>query len=225
MWHGKKTHRPCLSPSSQPQYQMDECSNSTNVSGTSNILSRIGCILTYGGEANDIVINYTLLVLNSVWCYCLMVVAAVTAAATISPSKRRKYHISCTMALLFVVFFQIGLCLIVGCSGISIIWCAQAGWIVQQRLYYQQNLRWSSEEAPVILRKMEIGTLIVDFMAILYYAIVSEEAITTVAHFCAFLLGSLLSFLVMKRVQLQKDSEEGNTAPQESSTLQPFVPT
>lgn len=33
-------------------------------------------------------------------------------------------------SLAFAVTFQIGLCLIVHCAGISIVWCAAAGWMI-----------------------------------------------------------------------------------------------
>jgi heme O synthase-like polyprenyltransferase len=33
-----------------------------------NVLSRVGCILSYSGSSIDMSINYTLLVINLVWC-------------------------------------------------------------------------------------------------------------------------------------------------------------
>ena len=71
------------------------------------------CVLTYGNRAGDpkldIGINYTLLF--------------ATAALFIfgGPPKRRAAMLS------FFAAFQLGLCYVIGCAGISIIWCACAG--------------------------------------------------------------------------------------------------
>lgn len=183
---------------------MDECSASNN-----DILSRIGCILTYGGERNDILINYALFVLNTVWCYYALV--ATTCADR--PTTRRSYYYTLSaMSLVFVVVFQVVLCLIVGCSGISVVWCAQAGWIVHQRYHHHCC---QTREAVVIIPSMEIIVLVVDVLAILYYA-VTMEAITTVAHVCALALGSLLSLLVTIRAprnEAEVISRASTTAP------------
>lgn len=173
--------------SQHPSSTMDECS-----SNDTSVLSRIGCILTYGGGARDIAINYALFILNSVWC-CRV---AVMATASATPNTRKSYYTSSAISLLFVVAFQITLCLILGCSGISIIWCAQAGWIVHHR-YHQTHSQ--AHRIP----KAEIGVVVVDVLAILYYA-TTTEAITTVAHFCAIMLGSLLSFLVTRKIPLDQ---------------------
>ena len=71
------------------------------------------CVLTYGNRTGDpkldIAINYTLLF--------------ATAALFIfgGPPKRRG------AMLLFFAAFQLGLCYVIGCAGVSIIWCACAG--------------------------------------------------------------------------------------------------
>ena len=178
---------------------MDECSSS------SDILSHIGCILTYGGNSTDIAINYSLVVMNSVWC-CF--VALTTADSVPNHNRRRLYHTSNVMALIFVVVFQVVLCLMVGCSGISIIWCAQAGWVVHQRYYSHRFLLANHESQAMVANvpKTELCVLGIDFLAILYYAVLTEP-ITTIAHFCALLLGALLSFLLNKGVQ-RVDGEE-----------------
>jgi hypothetical protein len=189
---------------------MDECNSSKDV-----ILSRIGCILTYGGERNHIVINYALFVLNTVWCYFALVATTISAADTPCATRSYHYYYTCSaVSLLFVVAFQVVLCLIVGCSGISIIWCAQAGWIVHQRYHYRKHFQ-SREALPPI----EIIVLLVDVLAILYYA-VTMEAITTVAHGCALVLGSLISLLVTMRAP----RNEADAIPHASS-IAPLVPT
>lgn len=42
---------------------MDECPSSSG-----SVASRTGCILSYGGNTADVVINYVLLVINVTWC-------------------------------------------------------------------------------------------------------------------------------------------------------------
>jgi hypothetical protein len=168
---------------------MVECSSSNDV------LSRIGCILTYGGERNDILINYALFILNTVWCYFTLL--ATTTCADRPPTVRGSYYCThSTMSLVFIVAFQVVLCLIFGCSGISIVWCAQAGWILHQR--YHAHFQDYQTREVVIPPITEIIVLVVGVLAILYYA-VTVEAITTVAHVCALVLGSLLSLLVTMR--------------------------
>jgi hypothetical protein len=94
-------------------------------------------------------------------------------------------------SLIFVVLYQIVLCLILGCSGISIIWCACAGWIVWELQRVDQPPRGVASSFP----PEPLAVLSLDALTILYYSI-TAEAITTVAHFCAILLGILLSVLV-----------------------------
>jgi hypothetical protein len=128
---------------------------------SSILLNRVGCILSYGGRYQDIAINYVLLALNLVYCSRAFftnanedVVHEPTAPATINPTSEphaptdrgaplsdqnntaravRKRHVWCAVAsFFFVVTFQIVLCLVLACSGISIVWCAMLGWIISE---------------------------------------------------------------------------------------------
>jgi hypothetical protein len=65
---------------------------------------------------------------------------------------------------------------------------------------------------------MELVVLLVDVLAILYYA-VTMEAITTVAHVCALLLGSLLFLVTMSAPSDEAD------ATLHASSIAPLVPT
>ena len=73
-----------------------------------------------------------------------------------------------------VVAFQLVLCLALRCVGVSIIWCAEMGWI----------LKMSGIEAGWS-RKV---VLCVDGGALIFYALASEP-ITTVAHVAAIAMG------------------------------------
>ena len=72
-----------------------------------------------------------------------------------------------------VIAFQIVLCLALGCVGVSIVWCAEMGWVLKMR---GSEAGW----------KMQV--LCVDVGALLFYAFASEP-ITTVAHVAAIAMG------------------------------------
>ena len=122
------------------------------------------CVLTYGNRAGDpkldIVINYTLLF--------------ATAALFIfgGPPKRRAAMLS------FFAAFQLGLCYVIGCAGVSIIWCACAG---------GGALDHHSGRRLVAFRVVSVAVV----SALIYYAMVAE-AITDIAHVCALTMGFLV---------------------------------
>ena len=115
-----------------------------------------------------------------------------------------------------VTIFQISLCFVVCCVGVSIIWCAILGWTFMLKsstlnsskqyrnvsqtlescqqtrnkdLYqeFQINQEGSDYSADQVV-KFVIGA---DCMVVLYYALIAE-AITTIAHVCAIILGIVL---------------------------------
>lgn len=170
-----------------------------------SIPSKTQCILTYGGSERDMLINYTLVAINLFLCVKASVIHNNTNVVL------EKYYRHATRALVFVVAFQIGLCLILGCSGISIIWCSMAGWIMSQK---RQMIRSEVDEdgdidQPVAadssntthekLAKMAQWVILLDLGSIVYYLVVSE-VITTVAHGCALVMGACLSQLVNKHI-------------------------
>ena len=122
------------------------------------------CVLTYGNRAGDpkldIAINYTLLF--------------ATAALFIfgGPPKRRAAMLS------FFAAFQLGLCYVIGCAGVSIIWCACAG---------GGALDHHSGRRLVAFRVVAVAVV----AALLWYAL-TAEAITDIAHVCALTLGFLV---------------------------------
>ena len=99
-----------------------------------------------------------------------------------------------TLYAVFIVFlFQIGLCLLVHCYGISLVWCAMGGWIVSERKRLRgrlQNGDLSAFRSSAV--GVEMSVVLMDISAIVYYAFVSPF-ITTVAHVCALILGATLS--------------------------------
>lgn len=155
---------------------MDECSSGS-------FASRTGCILTYSGSSVDIVINYLIFAIDLQACSLVVI-----------SSSHPKLRLLPLLSLIFAILFQIVLCLILACSGISIVWCAMCGWMLleqRKRLHPEQpastNVRTSFALSLGVVILMNFGVMI-------YYAIVAP-AITTVAHVAAILLGLLLSFL------------------------------
>lgn len=158
---------------------MDECTPDRGW------LAQVECILTYGGNQTDIAINYAVLVIN------------MTACAFILGQESRENQRRALLSFLFVVSFQVGLCLMLGCAGISIIWCACAGWMIQRarNIPREQSDAMNEETSrscePQLQTVCPQITLVLDAAAILYY-LLTTEFITTVAHICAILMGMLL---------------------------------
>lgn len=127
----------------------------TNECPQLNVLARTECILTYDHNVWHVAINYSLVLLS------------------VLATRQRSGFI-----FVGLISFQVGLCLWLMCAGVSIVWCAIAGWMLCER-------RQAVEE-----RWRDI-VLVLDGSAILYYALVAP-LLTTVAHACAVLLGIFL---------------------------------
>ena len=197
---------------------MDECGTDP-----SHLVENIGCIVTYGGSTLDMAINYTLLTLNvSTLVYWWLWVAVPQQQQTLS-SSHYQHEVAIPMAsLVFTMAFQIGLCLILACSGISIVWCACVGWYLHKsrmvsrdstqhdphppatatttttttplvRGPNNRNHPSTSTTTTTTIRTLEWGLGVLNAVGVLYYAWTAEP-ITTVAHGCAVLLGMVLSF-------------------------------
>jgi len=123
------------------------------------------CILSYNNNMQDVLINYTMLFIQ------ICVNGKVYQRTNTTTSNN-------IVAFLFVWLFQIGLCFAVHCSGISIVWNAMAGWVLFICVADRENLSF-------------LVLLIPCFAVDVYYGFMSE-AITTVAHFCAVIMGLCL---------------------------------
>ena len=165
---------------------------------SSSLIGQIGCVLTYGGSTTDIWINYLLLGANGFWC--LQIIFRKNALLP-PPRGVSRFRIA---SLIGVTLFQVGLCLQLGCSGISIIWCALAGWALRQEiLLYPQELLQDWRDAHIVEAPprggrwgwiLDINDKVWPNLAALgYYALVAPP-ITTVAHACALLLGYGISY-------------------------------
>jgi hypothetical protein len=146
-------------------------------------------------------LNYSIFLINLIYCG-----AALQQQQQQQQQQRIRLALIC---LLGVVAFQWILCLILECSGISIIWCAMCGWTMHQHKTEEEQRRTNStnnensERIPNpaefsveerfksamewIRRRVQL-VILLDVSVIVYYAVVSE-VITTVAHLCALILG------------------------------------
>eukprot|EP00540_Astrosyne_radiata_P011954 CAMPEP_0116834624 /NCGR_PEP_ID=MMETSP0418-20121206/7092_1 /TAXON_ID=1158023 /ORGANISM="Astrosyne radiata, Strain 13vi08-1A" /LENGTH=204 /DNA_ID=CAMNT_0004464199 /DNA_START=52 /DNA_END=666 /DNA_ORIENTATION=+ len=163
---------------------------------------RLWCMLDYEGNQLDVLINYPLLVVNFLVCVLALCLQPTTDAAKVR--KLRWYAFAC---LVCVTLFQLGLCSLVYCTGISIVWCAMGGWIIRERRQLQESTERSSLRTDSLA--LERIVIVLDFCIILYYAFVANP-ITTVAHVCAVVLGAILSLLSVPLVE-GGEAEEGES--------------
>ena len=169
---------------------MDECS-------VNGLAARTACILTYAGSIQDMAINYATLGLLMVIC---LFRARDTFLEIPEASLQSRWLLSTVAAFLGVCGFQISLCWWLGCAGISIIWCALAGWLVNERKRHERP--GDAGQAAVGRRALDVWedvTLTVVLGVLVYYATVAP-VITTVAHVCALTLGTLLSRIIRRLV-------------------------
>uniref|UniRef100_A0A7S4SI48 Uncharacterized protein n=1 Tax=Ditylum brightwellii TaxID=49249 RepID=A0A7S4SI48_9STRA len=181
---------------------------SDNCDSDKQLTDRIGCILSYAGSTTDISINYSLILANMFLAIRLMTNSRYDRCA----AEKILYAI---LGFTFVVLFQIVLCLIVGCVGVSIIWCAICGWILREEKFLssEQITTTTTRPAPnndtscgavtssppiVATEQSKLNLLSIvlsmDLSAIIYYSIV-EEPITTLAHILAIIMGICISYV------------------------------
>lgn len=136
-----------------------------------------------------------------------------------------------------VILFQISLCLVVHCYGISIVWCAMAGWLISERKFL--NDQWEglqhrngtttsttssrqddndntdpqdeTQHHETRITQMTLLVILLDIGTIIYYVVVSA-LITTVAHIGAMVLGAILSELSQKIWNAAGDDDVSSTA-------------
>lgn len=156
----------------------------------------VGCVLSYNGSVLDAVLNYA------------MLVVAVGAGVLLLRGQRpadgpraRARAVWQGCALLGVCAFQLGLCLALGCSGVSIVWNAVVGFMLYQlapsRLLLAAAPASDSGTAPAVVpvgigASAPLGAAVLAGGLDAYYA-ATAEPITTYAHLCALLLGVVLS--------------------------------
>ncbi|KAL1512305.1 hypothetical protein AB1Y20_005567 [Prymnesium parvum] len=162
----------------------------------------IACILSYGGDARDVAINYSLLCVSSAAALVLLLRTAPSSPRSLAAALRWQ-----AAAFAAVTAFQLGLCMVLGCAGISIIWNATNGFMWQQlaskAVATQLSKGFVAQERPkfsFLISRDEpasaavVVSLVLGLAADVYYA-VTNPLITTIAHLCALALGAGIGVL------------------------------
>jgi nitrate reductase NapE component len=120
--------------------------------------NRLVCILTYDGDGLDVIINYVLLIVNLLVCVAQLRAGGIHHDDTQNEHQRqsRGRAVKAAAALVFVVAFQLVLCLAVGCVGISVVWCAMMGWIACERIIGAPR----QQSQPALLRQPETDPIV-----------------------------------------------------------------
>lgn len=97
--------------------------------------------------------------------------------------------------LLFL--FQIGLCLLVDCFGVSIVWSALCGFAIRSYTSFKKSnhaLQLGKQVMRAIRQSLTSAVLLSSVLWT-YYAFLADP-MTTLAHFCAVLLGICCGMVV-----------------------------
>jgi len=165
-------------------------------------------ILDYDGNVLDCWINYTLLPCNL--APIIMLLQTIPSSGN-EISQYRRFWAPLTIGLFI---YQILLCVVVGCVGVSIVWSSFAGfyWFflgIRQLLPSTNTFNTTWKFAGYLSSVPTIGALI-------YYAI-TEELLTSVAHLCAILLGFLIAELFYRSLSKKLDAPLLNQAESKGS--------
>ena len=150
---------------------------------------QILCILSYDGSKKDVMLNFSILIINIVMASIQLLHARAYECHDlhwIRASRRRMLR--ALLSLTFMTAFQIILCLFVGCTGISIIWCGIFGWILmdllkkrRERQCVEVTNQQSSNARVNNIAMHQTIVFMINVFVISYYAVVAEP-ITTIAH-------------------------------------------
>ena len=146
-------------------------------------------ILTYDNCNTDIAINYALILLFQATVFAHDIPYTITAVST-----------------LYLWAFQLVLCLLVGCVGVSVVWSAQMGILIHFRNFRSGSSLDSNSWSSL----WYYFSLTSGLIAWIYYAVI-EEPITTVAHICALIMGVLVDLAAQRwevKVLSEKAKEE-----------------
>ena len=141
--------------------------------------------------AGDISVDW----FNSLLNYILIVINVActqkTFVALSTPGQRNAAiptKFSTRVFIAFVIAFQLSLCLfITDCVGVSIVWCSTLGWLLMCMQTRIQSVATIAAPTQSTLRTVAF----LDCAAIVFYAVVSD-AISTIAHLLAVVMGVVL---------------------------------
>ena len=146
---------------------------------SSHLSHEVLAILTYDGSFENVMINYTMVLVT---LYTLLLLQSI--------SQLPRYSLFLLASSVFLVAYQIGLCLLVQCVGISIVWSAYSGMVYNILHHHARRSEEPFDEN--ILFQVRLQFLCV--LSVWMYYLFVEEIITTVAHILAFVLGILITY-------------------------------
>ena len=149
------------------------------------------CILTYNNHQVDVYLNYVAILLSTI---PLMLTFALLNRCKYSSVIR---HTLWIIILLFLFLFQIGLCVAVNCAGVSVVWSALVGFtpFLFVNIKYFDATAYESVYVTFINATLHVS-IVYSIALWIYYAVVATF-ITTVAHFCALVLGIFLAYMLV----------------------------
>ena len=154
------------------------------------LVPKLGCIATYNSSLDEMALNYAVLIVTTLSVF------------STGPAWPR------LCCVVFLVAFQVTLCLWLSCAGVSVVWASLAS------LIFVDARR--SRGAPARLRLAVCASVV---GVVVYYAVVSV-ALTTIAHLCAVALGFLLERVVLRRYRPKLGPANSDSEPPDlSSTL------
>lgn len=172
-----------------------------------SIWERILEILDYQGNETDTLINWTMLVISIVPFFLQTSLHLGTLKRV--DSNYWPFH------LVFYFIFQIVLCLLLECVGISIVWNAMMGLLITyfqltNLFKHKKVINWFRSKAPTyrIYLIACILSWVMGFGVDIYYLII-ETFITTLAHFLAIILGLVTGYL-SKKISFEIEKQDSN---------------
>ena len=145
-----------------------------------SLISSIEGILDYNGNKLDTLLNYTAIVVNLVPLIFLF---------NLLPQSYGTLRYFWILYTILLFIFQIGLCLVVGCFGVSIVWSALCSFVVYSyTVIFQPRCTGIDSNDSSNIKVSVFLSVLFSIILWTYYAFV-EDFITSLAHFCAVMLG------------------------------------
>lgn len=150
-----------------------------------SLTSQIQDILDYNGSGTDVILNYTAIVVT---------LTPILLELYELPDRSRLWQFIWVPLLIFLFTFQIILCVIVGCFGVSIVWSALCGFSVYiyYRIFHLMDV--ANRRTRLRLIRLSLSSSVLLSTALWIYYAATSDVITTVAHLCALFLGVSLAF-------------------------------
>lgn len=148
----------------------------------------IKCLLFYDYDVIAIILNYVSLVL----CIVVFLVFLYAPHPYIS---RLKMGLWLFGFLLFLIIFQITLCIVIGCFGISIVWNAIFGITLHQSITKNGIMRITAADRNILHWIIIIISCMFWLGTDIFYIFDHAEFETNFVHFTTIFMGALLGYV------------------------------